>query len=177
MGRFKKLCAVVYLLSCVVALGTFAASLFGPATGRVEALLDKPTFRIVLAVCLVICALQALWVLLRVIIERPEPDCVRIDAAGEVQVALTAIESVARAAAREEDVLVEEVRGRITGRDSSGVRVAIDAIALTEAGLDDVAQRMRQRVEAALETMLGTPAASVRVRFLPSKTTTVTREV
>lgn len=56
MGRFKKLCAVVYLLSCVVALGTFAASLFGPATGRVEALLDKPAFRIVLAVCLVICA-------------------------------------------------------------------------------------------------------------------------
>ena len=82
MGRFKKLCAVVYLLSCVVALGTFAASLFGPATGRVEALLDKPAFSIVLVVCLVICALQALWVLLRVIIERPEPDCVRIDAAG-----------------------------------------------------------------------------------------------
>ena len=137
MGRFKKLCAVVYLLSCVVALGTFAASLFGPAAGRVEALLDKPAFRIVLAVCLVICALQALWVLLRVIIERPEPDCVRIDAAGEVQVALTAIESVARAAAREEDVLVEEVRGYITGRDSSGVRVAIDAIALIESGLGE----------------------------------------
>lgn len=177
MGRVKKLCAVVYLLSCAIALGTFAASLFGPAVGSVEALLDKPAFRIVLAVCLVVCALQALWVLLRVIFERPEPECVRIDGTDEVQVTLTAIESVARTAAREEDVLIEEVRGRIQGRDSSGVRVAIDAIALTESGLDELAERMRGRVESALQTMLGTPAASVRVRFLPSKTTTVTKEV
>lgn len=177
MGRLKKFCAVVYLLSCVIALGTFAASLFGPAVGRVEALLDKPAFRIVLAVCLVVCALEALWVLFRVIFERPEPDCVRIDGAEEVQVTLTAIESVARAAAREDDVLIEEVRGRIQGRDSSGVRIAIEAIALTESGLDEIAERIRARVENALNTMLGTPAASVRVRFLPSKTTTETKEV
>lgn len=177
MGRFKKFCAVVYLLACAIALGTFAASLFGPAAGRVEALLDKPAFRILLAVCLAICALQALWVLARVIFDRPEPDCVRIEGAQEVQVALAAIESVARAAAGEEDVLIEEVRGRIAGRGSSDVRIAIDAIALTESGLDQMADRMRTRVENALETMLGTPASSVRVRFLPSKTTTVTKEV
>lgn len=177
MGRVKKLCAVVYLISCALALGTFAASLYGPAAGSVEALLEKPAFRIVLAVCLSVCALQALWVLLRVIIERPEPDCVRIDGADEVQVTLAAIESVARTAAREDDVLIEEVRGSIQGRDASGVRVAIDAIALTDSGLDELAERMRERVENALQTMLGTPASSVRVRFLPSKTTTVTKEV
>ena len=92
----------------------------------------------------------------------------------------------------DDEVIVEEVEAEILrhghtaefavqsvyGRYANVMaNMADETMAQRAADLDDVAQRMRQRVEAALETMLGTPAASVRVRFLPSKTTTVTREV
>ena len=63
------------------------------------------------------------------------------------------------------------------GHDADQVRVHIDAIALGRDNLTERAQRIQGRVTRALDTMLGATGATVRVRFLPSKTTITTQEV
>ena len=55
--------------------------------------------------------------------------------------------------------------------------MTVEAIAFTDQGLDALAQRMQRRVETACEALLGTPGVVARIRFLPSKTTIVTKEV
>ena len=57
------------------------------------------------------------------------------------------------------------------------VHLEIEAIALVDGDLAALGQDMQGRVQRACEQMLGVPGVSVRVRFLPSKTVTVTREV
>ena len=73
--------------------------------------------------------------------------------------------------------MIESVEGKIGGRGRDEVRLTIEAIAFTEEGLEPLADRMRQRVVDACERMLGTSGVTARVRFLPSKTTIVTKEV
>lgn len=177
MGGIKKLCAIVYLVASSLLLGTLLASQVGPYTARIAELRSHDSFRWFIAACLAICALQMLYVLARVIFDRPEPDCVHPGGSPDIEVTASALESAATIAARDDDALIEDVRCRVHGRDGSSIRIEIDSIALTEHGLDELAARMQRRVESALADLLGPVAATVRVRFLPSKTTTVTREV
>lgn len=177
MGGIKKLCAIVYLVASSLLFGTLLASQVGPYTGRIAELLSKDGFRWFMAACLAVCALQMLYVLARVVLDRPEPACVHPGGSPDIEVTGSALESAATIAARDDDALVEDVRCRIHGRDGSSLRIEIEAIALTEHGLDEVASRMQRRVASALDDLLGPVDATVRVRFLPSKTTTVTREV
>lgn len=178
MKPFKKMCAIIYLLACIAVLGTYGLSLVGPATERMAELRELPAFRIALLVCMAIMAVQALYVLGLAIFERPEPESVHPGANPDIEVTRSALEAVARATAKaEDDVLIEDVRVRVTGRERDSVRIQIDAIALVNEGLELMAHRMQRHVEAACDRMLGCSGATVRVRFLPSKTVTVTREV
>ena len=74
-------------------------------------------------------------------------------------------------------MLIESVTGRIAGRDRERVRLTVEAIAFQDEGLDRLAERMRERVGDACERLLGSTYTEVRIRFLPSKTTIVTKEV
>ncbi|MDY2777978.1 MAG: hypothetical protein SOU51_06325 [Collinsella sp.] len=177
MGKAAKTAAAIYLLAGTAVAVALSATLFDPLKGRFEVLLANRIFRIALIVCLAICVLQMLYVLARIILDRPEPECVRPAGSDGVEVTVAALESVARSAARDRDALIEDVRCRVMGRDASALKVDIEAIALTDAGLDTLAARIRDRVDASLATLLGSVESTVRVRFLPSKTTTTTREV
>lgn len=177
MGRAKRLAAGLYLVAGAVVVATFSAAAFGPFGPRLTSMLGHPAFRAFLGACLAICALQLLYTLGRIVFDRPEPACVHPQGAPDVEVTLAALESVARSAARVDGLIVEEVRCGIKGRDASSILVEVQAIALEESALDGLASRVSDRVRSALDSLLGPSSARVRVRFLPSKTTTVTREV
>lgn len=176
MGRLKKACAIIYLLAFAVVLASFASSLAGPFSRDAAELLDLPAFQAFLAACMAICALQALYVLGRVVFDKPEPRCIHPQGVTDLEVTTSALEAVARTAARDEDVLVDRVLVRIRGRAHDALYVTIEAIALDDTALDVRAAAMRSRVEQAMRDMLGTSCASVRVRFLPARTTVVTKE-
>ena len=109
---------------------------------------------------------------------RREPSCVHPAGERNIEVTLAALSSCARTAAERDDrVMVEHVEARVQGSDESRVRFKVDAIALDERDVASLAVAMQQRIEEACDTMLGTPGTTVRVRFLPSKTTVQTVEV
>lgn len=177
MQALRKLVVAVYAVACVVVIGGGALMLYGPYRTRMVELIEQPSARAVGLVCLVIMALQALIAVIRRLSERPEPECIHPGGNPDIEVSVTALESLARAAAPEELVLIERVRGRIRGRANDSVQLDIEAIALTDHGLESMAHRMQQRVVDACERLLGTTGVTARVRFLPSKTVSVTKEV
>ena len=115
MRVFKRVCALIYLLSAIVVLGLVTGLTYGPFTARFERLLDHPVAQVVLAVCLVALALGAL--------------------------------------------------------------ITVEAIAFTEDGLTELAKRIQKSIERACDETLGASGATALVRFLPAKTTVVTKEV
>ena len=179
MRLFKKCCAVLYLVAAVVVAGGFAAQEFGDQSlrARVAQLLDHPAGRIALIASLAILALGTLIMVVRVLIERRPPTSVHPAGNPHIEVRLAAVSSVARAAVSGEDVMIERVQSRVVGHDASQVSVTLELIAFTDIGLESLGKRIQLRVQEACERMLGAPGVTVRVAFLPSTTTTVTKEV
>ena len=91
MKPFKKVAAVVYLLASLMVLGSYVASLAGPFTGRMRELERMLPFRVAIAACLAIIALQALYVLGLVLFSRPAPKSVRPGGAADIEVTLAAV--------------------------------------------------------------------------------------
>ncbi|MDO4437599.1 MAG: hypothetical protein Q4B77_06605 [Coriobacteriaceae bacterium] len=133
--------------------------------------------RVLCAIALGIVAVHALAVLVGMALDKPEPARMRLEACPDIEVSVDALRSVARAAATSADVMVEDVRARVVGRNKDGVEIKVDAIALTSKDLKGLAHRVQSRVQAACDDMLGVSGVRVQVCFLPSKTTTVTKEV
>ena len=105
---------------------------------------------------------------------RREPKVICPAGNPQIQISLGALVSCARAAAAQEDeIMVEHVSCRIGGPDRSQAQFTIEAIAFSPQGLTELAQRVEARVQKACEEMLGAEGVSVRVRFLPSKTTVI----
>lgn len=179
MRLFKKLCAFVYLAAVAVVAGGYAGRVFGPLDmqRRLERLFEQAPGSYVLLACLGIVALGTLIIVIRAFAERSAPVSVHPAGNPHIEVRLSALVSVARVAAQAEDIMVERVRARVMGHDESQVRIMLEVIAFTDAGLDALGARVQERVQTACERLLGTPGVSVAVRFLPSTTTTVTREV
>ena len=177
MRALRRILALIYLLAGALVIAMFAGYLFSPAARSIEVLFQKPSVRIFLLVCMVILGVGTLIAAIRMMVHRRAVTCVHPQANPDIEVSLAAIESVARSAAQDPTALIESVEGRVTGRDADQVRVCIDAIALGRDNLTERAQHIQARVTQALDTMLGTQGATVRVRFLPSKTTITTQEV
>lgn len=178
MRTIRNIFVTLYLIAGLAVLAAFASLLTGFMADRVEQVLENPVARIAVLVCTGVAALSMLVSAIVAYAQRPDPTCVHPRGNPDIEVTLAALTSAARKAAPgEDDVLIESVEGRIAGRDRSEARLTIEAIAFAESGLEQLAARMQQRAEEACERMLGTPGVRVRVRFLPSKTTIVTKEV
>ena len=177
MRATRKILAALFLVAGALVALYASLRLAGVDTARADALLETDAGRIAAWACLGITALGVLACSLSALLERPEPAAVHPQGDPGIEVTLSAVVSCARAAAADADALVEQVEGRICGRDRDEVRLTVEAISLVGEGLDEIASRMRQRVEDACSRMLGIPGVHVRVRFLPSKTVTVTKEV
>lgn len=177
MRRVRKLALAVYLVAGVVVAGWCAGSQFGPYTERFRALAATPAGSVLLAVCLVVVALQILAVLIALFSDRPEPAFLRLEGNPHIEVRSDALASLARTAASGPDVLIERVDARVRGRDRQEVRVRVEAVSLAMQDLDGLAHRMQVQVQEACDRMLGVPGAVVQVRFLPSRTVTVIKEV
>lgn len=177
MRRIRKIGVMLYLISAVVVVGLFAGSQFGPHTDRFDALLAVPWVHVLAFACVCVVLIQMAVLLIAAIADKPEPEFLRLAGDVQIEVALPALVSISRTAAECDDVLIEEVGAHVRGRDRSEVHIEIEAIALVDGDLAALGQDMQGRVQRACEQMLGVPGVSVRVRFLPSKTVTVTREV
>lgn len=177
MRVFRNLLATAYLLAGAAVVGAAVCLLTGTWADRVEALLSTFAGRIAAFVALGILGLGVLINAIATYVQRAEPACVHPGGDPAIEVSLAAITSAARRSAGADDVLIESVTGRIAGRDRERVRLTVEAIAFQDEGLDRLAERMRVRVSDACERLLGTTDTEVRVRFLPSKTTIVTKEV
>ena len=178
MRAIRRISAVIYLLAAGCVLGVSTCRMLGVSLGRLDGMLERQPGRIALLVLTAIVALGVLITVIRAFAERPDPICVHPAGNPDIEVTLAALTSTAkRAAAGSDDVMIESVEGKIGGRGRDEVRLTIEAIAFTEEGLEPLADRMRQRVVDACERMLGTSGVTARVRFLPSKTTIVTKEV
>ena len=178
MRAFRKVLAVLFLMAGIVVCGVFAAERAGVPLGHIDRVLDTPAGHVASLACAAIAGLGILVVAIMTLAERPEITCVHPAGNPDIEVTLAALTSTAkRAAAGSDDVMIESVEGKIGGRGRDEVRLTIEAIAFTEEGLEPLADRMRQRVVDACERMLGTSGVTARVRFLPSKTTIVTKEV
>lgn len=173
MTAFKKFCTVVYLVATALVLGCLLGLLYGPFMGRFQVLIASRGGRVFLVACCAVIAVGAAASACSVFLRRREPDCIHPAGHADIEVTCSALESAARAAASAEDVMVERVRVRAESRDDSAASVYIEAIAFVNEGLDELARRVQQRVRAACEQMLGVGDVSVRVRFLPSKTTEI----
>ncbi|HJG31676.1 MAG TPA: hypothetical protein K8U80_09845 [Collinsella ihuae] len=178
MRAFRKVLAVLFLMAGIVVCGVFAAERTGVPLGHIDRVLDTPAGHVASLACAAIAGLGILVVAIMTLAERPEITCVHPAGNPDIEVSLTALASAARRAAPgEDDVLIESVEGRVAGKGRDEVRLTVEAIAFTDQGLDTLAQRMQRRVETACEALLGTPGVVARIRFLPSKTTIVTKEV
>lgn len=177
MGRLKKIALTVYLLAGIVVVGGFAGLMFGPFTSRFAEVFQKPVPRILLAVSLFIVCIHMLTTVVRMLADRPAPDCVHPNGAPDIEVSTAALASVARVAAADRDLMIEDVSARVSGHDRELVTIKLELIAFTDQGLEGLAHRIQQRVTDACESMLGTSGVRVQVRFLPSKTEIVTKEV
>lgn len=178
MRAIRKILAAIYLVASACVVAVLACRLMEVDLGRFERALESSAGRIALLVCAAITAAGALIMAIRAFAERSEPTCVRVAGNPSIEVTLAALASTARRAAPGgDDVMIESVEGKVSGRDRSEVRLTIEAIAFTDQGLDELACRMQQRVREACERLLGAEGVTCRVRFLPSKTTIVTKEV
>ena len=179
MRALKKICAVLYLLSAIVVVGGFACLQFGAedARARIAELLERTAGQVVLIVCLAIVGIGVLATVVAALAERRAPASVHPAGNPNIEVRLAAVTSVARAAAQEEDVLVEHVSSRVVGRDAAQVRVQLELIAFNEIGLEGLGKRVQLHVEDACNRMLGAACVTAQVRFLPAKTTTISKEV
>lgn len=172
----RKLAALAHLLSGAVVIGLVAAFAWSPLRGALGRAVDLPVARIALGACLAVLALGTLAASLAALLARRPPSCVHPGGDPDIEVSVAALESIARTAAEREDVMVESVRGRIGGKDRSRVRFTIEAIAFTDRGLAELARRVQSRVAAACDAMLGEKGVTAVVRFLPSKTTVISKE-
>ena len=178
MRAIRKVLAAVFLIAGACVLGLFCAKLAGVPLGHIERLLNTTAGHVAAYVLAGITGLGILVVAIAAFAERPEPSCIHPAGHPDIEVSLAALSSAAaKAAAGDDDVLIESVEGRVAGKDRDEVRLTVEVIAFTEDGLEPLAQRIRQRVESACETLLGTTGVTARVRFLPAKTTIVTKEV
>lgn len=176
MHIVKRLLAVVYVVACAVTSGTLVGLVLGPLP-RIVHLLEYAPVRYAVAGCAAVSLLGALIVLIRTFATRRAPDSILPAGTDDIEVTLTALASIARAAAETEDVMVDRVLTRVRGRDRTRARITLETIAFTNSGLDELARRIQEHVLAAADEMLGARCVEVRVRFLPSKTTTYTKEV
>lgn len=176
MRVVKKALALLYLVAAIGVVGSAYSLLFSVDSQRLAAFLSEDAGRLLASVLLGAVALGALVHTVAIWAQRPEPASIRLGGDQAVEVSLTAVLSVARTAAMEHDVLVERCWGRIKGRERDSVEITLELIAFTDTGLEALAHAVRQRVSRACEDMLGVSCATVRVRFLPAKTTVVTKE-
>ena len=102
---------------------------------------------------------------------------VRLGGDASIEVSVAALASIARVAAEREDIMVESVHGRVVGRDRNEVHFTIEAIAFVNDGLGELAARVQCQVNDACNAMLGVEGVTTLVRFLPSTTTVVSKEV
>lgn len=177
MRRIRTCALVVYLLAGIIVIVAFAGSLFGPYTARFSELLATPAWRVVVGVCLAVLAIHLGMVLFALLTSRPESPSMRLEGNPHIEVSTAALVSVARTSASSDDVMIESVEAHVVGRDKREALIKIDAIALTPYNLEGLARRVQAHVQDACDQMLGVPGAVVQVRFLPSRTVTVTREV
>lgn len=179
MRALKKFCAVVYLLAGIVVVGALAGLMFGPDAlrSRIEWVVGYPAASIVLLASLAVLALGVLISVIAALAERRPPASIHLAGNSNIEVRLAALSSVAQEAIASEDVLVERIDSKVIGRDESRARITIELIAFTDVGLGSLGKRIQLRVEEACERMLGVPGVTVRVKFLPSVTTTVAKEV
>lgn len=185
MRVLGKIGALLYLVAAVVVTGVACGLGVAPAMGaiaepftrRLALMLELLPVRIVLAVCATILMLGVLVTVIRTFVTRRPPDAVHPEGDPDIQVTCSALTSIARAAAEAEGVMVESVKARVMGKDRSQIRFTIEAIAFTSNDLKGYAAYIQERVQAACERMLGATGVTVSVRFLPSKTTIVTKEV
>lgn len=179
MRVLRKLVAIVYLAAALCALGWFGGMVFTSYSARLTLLLrHEYTARIAVLVSIGITSLGVLITVARLLFSRPEPKSLKLEGAQQIEVALAAVESCARAtAAAEDDMLVERVMGRIQGSGSTRVRLVVELIYLGDENLKSLGNRVRDDIERSCSDLLGSEAVSVRVRFLPTKTKTLTKEV
>lgn len=177
MKRIRKVGVVLYLIAAVVVLGLFTGSQFGAHADRFDALLAVPWVRVLAFACVCVVLVQMAVLLIASIADRQEPAFLRLSGDAQIEVALPALVSIARAAAPCDDVLIEGIGAHVRGRDRAEAHIEIEAIALVDGDLASLGRDMQSRVQRACDRMLGAPGVSVRVRFLPSKTVTVIREV
>ncbi len=179
MRVLKKLLAIVYLAAAICALGWFGGMVFTTYSARLTLLLrHEYAARIAVLASIGITALGVLITVLRLLMSRPEPKGLKLEGGQQVEVALAAVESCARAtAAAEDDMLVERVMGRIQGTGAARVRLVIELAYLGDEDLKSVGNRVGANIERACNGLLGAEAVSVRIKFLPTKTKTLTKEV
>lgn len=177
MKRIRTVALVIYLLAGVIVISALAGSLFGPYTGRFVELLATRAGHVIVGVSLAVLAVQMFVVLLALLTQKPEPPSMRLSGNPDIEVSTAALVSVARTAAASSDLIIENVEAHVMGHDKSETRIVIDAIALTPHNLEGLARRVQAHVQDACDQTLGVPGAVVQVRFLPSKTVTVTREI
>lgn len=176
MRAIKKLCALIYLAASALVVGGCALLAFGRGGMQAAfiASLEQLPVRMCLIAALALVALGALVAFVRILAARKPLASVHPAGAPEIEVRLAAVTSVARAAAEEAaDVMVEDVAARVAGRADDELRITLDLIAFTQTGLASLGAHVRTHVERSIDEMLGVPGAKVRVRFLPSVTTTV----
>ena len=177
MSVWRKIVTTIYLLASVVVLGGTTLLVFIPEySDRMAELFDYYAFCVFFAVCLGILVLADVILLFYMLFKKPEPKCVHPGGNEEIQVTLKALESVVRNSAPEDDVMIESIRIKVKGRDQGTARIRIEAIPLTNHGLEQMGERIKERVTTACEDMLGTEGVEVRVRFLSSKTETIIKE-
>lgn len=179
MRALKKLGAIVYLLAGIVALGVLAGSVYGSTTLRnhIAGLVGHPAGSIALLICLIILALGVFISAIVALAERRPPASIHPAGNPNIEIRLAALSSVARAAIASEDVLVERIESRVIGRDASRACITIELIAFTDIGLGSLGKRIQLRVEEACERMLGVPGVTAQIKFLPSVTTVMAKEV
>ncbi|MBY4798205.1 hypothetical protein K6V98_07585 [Collinsella sp. AGMB00827] len=178
MRPIAKIAAVIYVLAAAAVIGLAVAQLDTDLSRRAAILLLQLPVRISLMVCGAIVGIHALYMLLRVCFDHPEPAAIRLAEAPEIEVSLAALEGVSRLAAEDESgILVDRVLVSVRGRARDRVCVRLDAISLVGSNLAAQGKRMEERVTKAVARMLGTSVAEVHVRFLPTKTTIQTKEV
>lgn len=173
MRIVRKICSLLYLASAIMVIGCVAGLLYAPTAPRIELAMHAPAGKVVLVACMAVLGLGVLLTVVAALTERREPRVVCPRGNQSIQITAQAIEDCARAAATEDDVLIESVSSRIAGADRAEIRLEIEAIALVLMDAQKLAERIERRVGTACEQLIGEPCVTVRVRFLPSKTTVV----
>lgn len=178
MRVVRKLVAGVNAVAAVLCAVLLASFLWPSRVPGAVEIAAHPSARIAATAMACLVAVAAVVAFIRTLVRGKEPASIHLGANGNIEVRLAAIESCARTAASEDpDVLVDRVDARVCGKERDGVRFTIDAIYLGDADLAPRAEKMQRAVAAACDRMLGVEVTSVRVRFLPSKTVTLSKEV